>query len=411
MKKMKSFGKKLITLVLMLSLMLSVFGVSGAQAEDAIMIAVAVNQWDAVNLQMRDYFDNYLAKELGIEFIYSEPSGDLSAIIKFVQNAWSSGAVALMDFATQNLGDVEPVAAKCSQLGLYFTTYYQGSEEILSRYDTSVACVASEYLTLDAKFSNEVKLLINDGAPHCMVVLPLAAQYGNVQQLKASVGAIQAFREVYGFELEDNEIEEKVKKSKNNYIKSDVTGSEDVKIGIDSKTDAETLSTLLKNGDYDLVVISGNLYTRFQQPVLEAEQAIGKNIRVVTMTGLEEATEASFNTQDPFGNASLDIALLTPATRGGATVAVMLNAIYGDLDAVQVDGKPVMYAYPLWACHSAEEYEAMGKVDTEEQYYMFTADEIRSMVKHFNAEVTPEFIDARITEYGTFESTRERRGF
>lgn len=404
---------RILSLVLCLGMMLGMMAGCGGGGEDddKVIIAVAVNQWDAVNLQLKDYYDNYIAKELGIEFIYSDASSDVEAVTKFVQNAWAAGAVAVMDFATQNLSDVEPIAAKCNELGMYFTTYYQGSEEILAKYDTAVACVASEDVTLTEKFKTEVAHLINDGQAHSMVVLPLAAQYGNVQQTHASMGAVKAFAEVYGFEMTDEQIKACVTKEKNNYIKSDVTGRDDVKIAIDAKTDAETLATILKTGEYDIVVISGNLYTRFQQTILEAEQAIGKDIKVVTMTGIEDATKSSFTTMDPFGNPSLNTAVLTPATRAGATLGVILNAIYGNMDAVRVDGKPIMYAYPVWACRSAADYEAMGKIDTELAYYMFTADEIKMMVKKYNEEVTPEYLTNFIKEYGSAESVRQRRGF
>lgn len=402
---------KVLCLLLCAVMLLGVLSGCGGSGSDKVVIAVAVNQWDAVNLQLKDYYDNYLSKELGIEFIYSDASGDVEAITKFVQNAWAAGAVALMDFATQNLTDVEPVAAKCNELGMYFTTYYQGSEEILAKYDKAVACVASEDVTLAEKFSAEVARLIDDGEPHSMVVLPLAAQYGNVQQTYASIGAVKAFAEVYGFELSDEEIKACVTKEKNNYLKEDITGRADVKIAIDAKTDAETLSTILKTGEYDIVVISGNLYTRFQQPIMEAEQAIGKDIKVVAMTGIEEATEASFTTMDHFGNPSLNTALLTPATRAGATLGVLLNAINGNMDAVREDGKPIMYPYPIWACRSASDYEVMGRIDTAPEYYMFTADEIKLMLKQYNDEVNPDYLKDFITEYGSAESVRARRGF
>ena len=409
MKKLQKILCVVLGLIMLVGMM-SACSSRGSSGEKTV-IEVAVNQWDAVNLQLKDYYDNYLSKELNLEFIYSDASGDVEAITKFVQNAWAAGAVALMDFATQNLSDVEPVAAKCNELGMYFTTYYQGSEEILAKYDTAVACVASEDVTLADKFAAEVKSLIDDGEAHSMVVLPLAAQYGNIQQTYASIGAVKAFSEVYGFNLSDEDIKERVTKEKNNYIKSDITGREDVKVAIDAKTDAETLSTILKTGEYDVVVISGNLYTRFQQTILEAEQAIGKDIKVVAMTGIEDATQSSFTTMDPFGNPSLNIAVLTPATRAGATLGVMLNAINGDMDAVRVDGKPVMYAYPVWACRSADEYQAMGLIDTAPEYYMFTADEIKLMVKKYTENVDPEYLSSFIAEYGTAESVRERRGF
>lgn len=403
---------RILSLILCMVMMLGMMaGCNGGGEDEKIIIAVAVNQWDAVNLQLKDYYDNYIAKELGIEFIYSDASGDVEAITKFVQNAWAAGAVAVMDFATQNESDVEPVAAKCNELGMYFTTYYSGCDEIIEKYPTSVAGVVSEYTTLGDKFKEEVKALINDGQAHSMVVLPLAAQYGNVQQTLASIGAVKAFTEVYGFEMSEEAITECVTKEKNNYIKSDVTGRDDVKIAIDAKTDAETLANILKTGEYDVVVITGNLYTRFQQTILEAEQATGKDIKVLAMTGIEDATKSSFNTADPFGNPSLNTAILTPATRAGATLGVILNAIYGNMDAVRANGKPVMYEYPCWACRSAADYEAMGKIDTAFEYYMFTADEIKMMIKKYNEEVTSEYIINFINEYGSAESVRERRGF
>lgn len=411
MKQVKKIVSFLLCVALLAGMMVCVAGCGSSKGEEKVTIAVAVNQWDAVNLQMKAYYDDYVGPQMGIEFIYSDASGDVEAITKFVQNAWAAGASAVMDFATQNLSDVEPVAAKCNELGMYFTTYYQGAESILEKYDTAVAIVASEDVTLSEKFKTEVSALIDDGNAHSMVVLPLAAQYGNIQQTYASIGAVQAFCQVYGFEMSEDDIKACVTKEKNNYIKSDMTGREDVKIAIDAKTDAETLSTILKTGEYDIVVISGNLYTRFQQTILEAEQAIGKDIKVITMTGIEKATESSFTTEDPFGNPSLNTAVLTPATRGGATLGVILNAVYGNQDAVLVDGEPAMYAYPVWACRSAEEYTQMGLVDTEEAYFMFTVDEIKKMVKKFSEEVDSDYLKQFITEYGSFESVKDRRGF
>lgn len=403
---MKKLYTMLVSVMLVVAMAIAMLTGCGTSL-DTVTIAVAINQYDAVSTQLQHYYEDYLASELNIKFIFSEPVGDAEAIVGFVENAYASGAQAVMDFATTSTAEVEVVAARCNDLGLYFTTYYQGCDDILAKYSTSVAGVVSEYETLDTLFAEQVKSLINDGEKHSMVLCPLAAQYGNVQQTLASIGAINAFREVYGFTMSDAEISSYVTSSSTKEIDTDVEG---VAIAINPLFTGDSVADLLKNGKYDIVVVSGNLYNRYESAILEAEKTLNFNIKIVTMTGLDDATQTSFNTKDPFGNASLDIALLTPATRAGATVGVLLNALYGDIDAVYSNGKPVTYAYPIWACTSAEQYTKMGLVDTAEKYYMFTADEVKMMVKQYNDDVNATYLQNFITEYGSFASVESRRG-
>lgn len=416
--------KKLIATIMAAILVLSCFaGCGAAPAEDnqatpttggdsvtesvpdEVIIGVAINKYGPLALSVKDYFENYLGPNLNVKFVFSEEVGSVETILSFVENAYSAGAVGIIECATSSPADVQPIAAKCDELGMYFATYYPGSAV---ENGTFSGIVDSDNSVLAQEYSEMIKASLSDGEAHSMVLCTVAARYGNVQQFNSSVGAFKAFVETYDLDISEEKMYE--------YIMSDAiapveTGRDDVKIVINPLFTGEDLTEALKTGDYDTVVITGDIYLMLQNAIAEAEKAFNKDIRVYVTTGVSPETGNCFNTSDPFGNATLNGASMKSPANYTIMLAVVLNAVYGDIDAVKAaDGTSVNYKIKNWRAESPEEYAIIDKIGGDESSYIFTQDEFKQMIKHYNPEVTAEWLQNYIDENCTVDSVVSRRG-
>lgn len=378
-----------------------------AEAADPCKVAIAVGQYNSQTLKAQKYFNEYLSKELNVEFIFSEELGsDVSKNLAFVENAYAVGAQGVIDWAMLSGDDIIPVAEKCEQLGLYFSTWIVGALDGISHLDHVVGAAANNDAIIDELFGEMVKEVLDDGEKHSLVLATAGAHTGSSQQVTTVVGILEAYRDLYGLTYSDD-LETLAKLDSVTEIE---TGVDDVKITIFPKFTGDELSNVLKGGEYDVVAVAANLYLRFESVIKEIEDANKMDIKVITMTEIADTTYNSFNTLDSSGNPSLNAALLTTSGKITLTLALVLNGIYGDIDAVLVDGKPAVYNNQSWICYTPEEYELINSIDTNEDTYIYNADEFKQMIKFYNQDLTSESLMDYAQEYSSKESVFERRG-
>jgi len=379
-----------------------------AEVPEPCTVAIAVGTYNAQTLKAQKYFNEYLSKELNVNFIFSEELGsDVSKNLAFVENAYSVGAQGVIDWAMLSGDDIIPIAEKCEQLGLYFSTWLVGALDGISHLEHVVGVAANNDAVIDELFGEMIKEVLGDGEKHNLVLATAGAHSGSKQQVITSVGILEAYRDMYGLTYSDD----MEKLAMLDSVTEIETGVDDVKITIFPKFTGDELSNVLKNGEYDVVAVVANLYLRFESVIKEIEEANKMDIKVITVTEIADTTYNSFNTLDSSGNPSIDAALLTTSGKISLTLALVLNGIYGDRDAILIDGKPATYNNQSWICYSPEEYEAINKVDTSEDTYIYNAEEFKQMIKFYNEDLTAKSLMDYAQEYSSKESVFERRVF
>lgn len=402
LKKMKKFMG--IMLVMMISTMMLSFHVTAEEPEEHT-IAVAVATYSADFITMQDYYENYLGEHLNINFIFSEELGmDVANIMNFVENAYSSGAEAIIDYACTTREDLQPIAARCDELGMYLVTWMD-QDDSLGGFEYGVGSTGIDYADSGEVYKNVIEEVIGDGENHSMVLCTMAARYGNVDNMTSSTGCMEAFQEIYGLEFED-EIANLIMADSVTEI---ATGNENVKITIFPSYSGDDLKEVLKGGDYDTVVSVGPIYLRFESAISEMEKALDKNIKLISYTSISDSTTNSFHTLDEKGNPSLDAAILSNQSRLITNAVLAINAVNGDADAVKMDGGAGYYQSYVWPCTSPEDYDFLSVLEQDESTYVYTIDEVKQMIKFYNEDVTPEVIQEWL-EKAQLESTLERRG-
>lgn len=404
---MKKTMKKVVSIMLLLVMVLSMFAGCGEKGQKEVTVAVAVGVYDEQKMKVKSYFEDYLAKELNVKFIFSEEGSSVEQVLSFVENAYSTGASAVLDLALASASDIEPVASKCNELGMYFVSYYGGSEMFMEKYEYGLGSADSDASKLKQQFNDIVtNVLCNQDKVYNMVLCTVAARYGNVQQFNGALGALESYNNKYNLGLSDKEMTDYCMSASTTEV---ATNRDDVKITIFPLFTGDALSEILKKGEYEAVVVTGNIYLRLESAIKDAETAIKKDIKLITLTEVGSSTQNSFATKDSFGNPSLDAAMLSSSSRAGIMLAMALNGVYGDKDAVLENGKPIAYNIPMWSCSSVEEYDLINKIDTNVDTYIFNSDEIKKMIKLYNDDMSPQFLQDYISKNSTLESVISRK--
>ena len=117
-----------------------------------------------------------------------------------------------------------------------------------------------------------------------------------------------------------------------------------------------------------------------------------------------------FETKDSFGNSTLNGASLKPSSNPAIMLAVLLNGIYGDGDAVKTNGEHTAYYTEFWNVLSSDEYARLAKINTDSNTRVYDAEEFKQLIKYYNPQVTAEWLQNYIDETTSVESIIERRG-
>ena len=370
-------------------------------------IAVLVGGYTTEILAVKDYLENYIADGLNIEFLFSEELGnDTGTILNYIENAYSGGAEAVIDCGTQSAETLKVIADKCEELGIYLVSWLSPVETMFDGYEYMLGAVGKSPEHISEQFHELIKNVLDDGKePHSVVVCTMMAKQGNVQHIQSSCAILNALKEMYGLKYADK-VENLVKLDSVTEIE---TGRDDVKITIFPSFNADDMNEVMKSGDYDTVAILGGIYLRFESTIAEIEQAYNKNIKVITITSIDDATKNSYQTKDVTGDTSLNGTLLTNLSQFSLLAAMAVNAVNGDADAVMKDGKATDYYTPMWICNNAEEYETICTLDQDEKTYVYTIDDWKQMIKYYNEDMSPETFE-EWAEKAAVDSVIERRG-
>lgn len=386
-------------------------GEKAVQPDEATVPPVIIAcGWGTIGEQellQQQYYQEVLAPGLNIKFIFSPVLSSDEETVDFLENAAAQGAVGFMDMASSNKDSADIIAEKCDELGIYDASWMPGVATE-SKYFVGMVTADGQYMAT-AFYEMLTGDLKDDGETHSMVLLNYGAKNFNPKHLYTSIGALNAFNDIYSLGWSEDDIYSLATTNKRLYVD---TGRDDVKICIDPATQNlnETCSELLKGGEYDVLVAPDSFYLQITTAIAEAEQAIGKDVKVYCNSNIVSATQAAFDTKDPYGNASLNQCMLKSSANGVVLMAILLNAVYGDRDAVlTADGNYLLYNIRFMRSSSAEDYARIAKIDHDGNW-MFSLDAFKQMLKPFNDQLTSEWLQNYINDNVGFETVMERLG-
>ncbi len=351
-------------------------------------VAVIFSNYNTANICTQNYYKDYLGPEFNVEFIFSEAISDTDAVLSFIENAYNSGAEAVMDLATTNIDGVEPALAKCRELGMFYAINMDISDADFSDYDNFAGNVTVNPESKKETYGQLTEYILDDGESHNVVLFTGASIYGNVGHISASAGVLEVLKDKYDLTY-DADVEDL---ARSNSITKISTGG-DVKICIVplSQTRTDDMYSVLKDGEYDVVIDTAGLYADFLTPIDNVERAFGMDIKLITETAPSESTFNSFNTEDSTGNSTLNAASLSNSSNAGLLFALIYNSLNGDLDKISPEnGSGATLFTRKWVCLGKESYETAKDIDTDGVHYTYRVDDIKEMIYALNPEINYE---------------------
>ena len=370
---------------------------STSQGFEKKKIAIAWNGANDDVVQSKMHFDGEIGELLNMEFVHSEPISDAGALTTFIENSYASGCEAIL---TNVSNAIDQAAAVCNDLGLYFVgiSSSNAAENQDLPYYVSVCGASAE--GYGDSYAEALTSVVGDGAEHSILILSGAACYGATSFIEGTVGSLRALQDVYGLtytgdltEMATSSVQVEAENDKNVKI-TIMPGMQDL---------ANVVSPLLQTGDYDVVVGTTDIYGSLSIAINEVEQALGKNINIISRNTFSEMVGDAFNSQDSTGNPALNAIVCTGLYEFLAGIIVLRNALDGYADNMRnSDGTcsrvPGMRPTVIT---SAEEYNVLSS--SELPYAFITEDEILSVCSKLHPEVTYADIDAlgakQTTEY------------
>lgn len=388
-------------------------GNSGKPAEKYKIAVANVHEGESWEIAHK-YMDEVVAPTLNMEFIYSERLSDANGLINFMDQAYAAGCVGVINMVTQN-DAISQGAHKAEDLGLWFITENSAYVEEVSTLPHNLGHLGASPEAVGTAYKAAFKNLLSDGQPHSAYVFSGVAVGGNKGQGAAShyysaAAILEAFQETYGLKYEKS-IEDMVNTQDPGEV---ATGNPDVHIYLApgrNPGDAATAALpIFQNGNYDILAAVFN-FSAFTNMIGDVEKSTGRNIKVVGTGQIEKQTKTGFETKDSTGDTVLNAVVLNDIGLALGLKSVMLyNALNGAADAMKDNGKAVFLGVRSWACDSAETFSKMEKLNTSNDLYILTADELKALTVTENPNVTWKDIDNKLEELGNLEALLAKKG-
>jgi hypothetical protein len=350
-------------------------------------IAIAWNASDDHVLNSKKHLDGEIGALLNLEFTHSEAISDAGALTTFIENSYASGCDAVMTNVTSS---IDQAAAVCNDLGMYFVGISSADANENQELPYYVSVCGASAAGYGESYSEALKSVIGDGAEHSIVIMSGAACYGATSFIEGTAGSLRALQDVYGLTYNDD-----LNALATSTTQVDATNDKGIKITIvPGMADlANTVSPLLQTGEYDVVVGTTDIYSSLSIAINEVEEALGKNISLISRNAFSDMVSDAFHTTDSTGHPSLDAIVSVGQYEILAGVIILRNALDGYAEQMRDNGRcsrvPGMRPTVVT---SAEQYDVLSGGDIP--YSFITEEEILSMCSLLHPEVTYAEIDA-----------------
>lgn len=378
------------------------------EAQKDITIAVAWNSIDVSTQKRMTYLEKHLGPALGINFIFSETISDTAQLMTFLENAYASGADGFLSSVTDG---TEQLVSKADELGIYTAVVSSTLYEEVAGIPTYMGITGIDLSKFADAWGELLDKQFDSSEPANFIIISGGSAMGVASHREATKSMLDTLQEKYGLTY-DKDVMDLATQNATSDIS---TGKEDVKITIvpgfpNMDGYVSGVSGLLQTGEYDAIVSVYPTTETFGTAIDEAEKALGKNIKVLCQANFGENTNKAFNTLDSTGNPTLDGAVISSGSASDAYGVVLLyNGITGHGDAIKPEGKAVTMAPGPLVASSAEDYRLLEQLDTRDDMYVYTSDEIKNLLKIYNEDVNYDFL-TNVTSEFTTDNILKRRG-
>lgn len=378
------------------------------ETEDKVVIGVCAYNTDFEEMQLfMDYYRNYIAQGMSVDFLFSETLTSGDAEREFIKMAKEQGAEGIISFYGQ---DIQNTLKLCEEEQIYYVLgsgsisdedfasaednpYFLGAigpnteEEYQAGYDMIVSFAAQ---------GADSYLLITGGAS--------AANYMHISRTKGMLDALAATKGVT-FSMSADEAAALTE------VTELETGDDSVHVTIcpgyiSSGENAENLENALQVRDYDAAA-SVMSFGSTLDLIIEASASWGHTVLTGTVDCFSEANLSAVQAKDAYGEMKLNYVAGKYASLAGPAVAAVYNAVTGHPEAVLADGKPFRLSQALWKADTAEEYKELYDFTQGVYENAYSCDELMNVIAVFHPDTTYEDF-AALTEASDVESVEER---
>ncbi len=335
----------------------------------AFKIGVIEAQANDESVARAEYFKNYLGPRYNVTFVFSEKVKSNDEVVTIVENFADAGCNAVIDYYAQTYMETARLCNKLKMIYVYNGTYRKdlyesGLDNFFGNTGDDSAGTGDkfrEYLAANASADGHEGFLISSGL----------ASTGNIAHKDITSAVLKALKDRYNltFTLNGQTVTDMEKIAVVNtpqYLEN----NKNIKIYIypgnqNADNYLPNASRLIQSGNFEWFISTAAAHTTAAQIIQEAEQSLGKNIKVMSIGSIGNQLISAMNNKDKFGNQSLDFATVKcTSIMGAAIFAVTYNILTGNTkNILSEDGKPVRYTFSQWGVKSADEVKALVKVD------------------------------------------------
>lgn len=359
-------------------------------------IGVMESQANDSTVLRRTYFESYIAPRYNVEFVFSEQVKSAEDEMDFIENCVDMGVNAIISFRSGP--DVNQIVQVCEEYGLPYVVnttrtpmvedaFIGGYQNMTGVWGTEPSTVADEFKAWIGSVASQ------DGAEGFMVTSALAFQ-GNTMHAECTKGMLAALQEIYGLTYEDT-----LDNLAATAVPLEVPNDKGINIyiyiypGTTSTSDnwVQGASTALQTGKYGVFLQAAPTYGYTGVVVDEVERGFDMDIKVAVNASISESLVSVFNTDDKFGNPSLDMATVQSVSFLSAMGFIQVYNQLTGYESLNRDAKnePAFFNMPTWALSTREQVNEAATWDNAEKgTWVFDEAAINSALGICNPDLT-----------------------
>ena len=374
-------------------------------------IGVVQAKIDDESALISEYYQDYVGPHYNCEFVFSEACSTTDATMTAIENFADAGCDGIMSFAST---DALQQARLCQELGMAFS--FNGNRTPMTEdtftagLDNFAGSFGADQPQIGHLFSDWMSTLDLSSAKG-FVVLPSIAYKGNPQHIEITKSILESIQNGLGLTFTQS-IDELATTASPISAEND----KNVEVYIYPGTNADDgwlqgFSAALQTGKYDYVLSAQAIYSVGAVVIQEVEASYDQNIVVGSFGTIGESLATAFNTNDKFGNPSVDMATMKPSTVvASLAFAQMYNQLSGHHDQMQdANGEQMQYMFQMWSATTPADYDAVAGWDKGADTYIVNYDMIDSMLFDRSPKLTSEGLQ-EVLDGITYDSVAARLG-
>lgn len=374
-------------------------------------IGIAEVQANDESVTRRNFLENYIAPQYNVEFIFSEQCTDSEKLLTFIENCADAGADAVISYQNEDIEQMTQVSQEYGMKYIVNTVRIQPKTEaaFAGGYDNFAAFGSNQAAIADL-FNGWLLENASADGNEGFIICSGVANKGNLQHTEITRGTLEALQEKYGLTFKDE-----LKTIITTSAPLEAVNDKGISIYVYPGSNAQEgwlqgLTAAIQTGRYATLLGAIQIYNLVGVVVDEAEASMNKNLKVASIAVVSETLKTSFNTNDRFGNPSIDMATAKPVSvLCAAGFAQTYNLLTGYESATLApNGEAAELNTNLWSITDKDMLEIVSKWDVSGKW-IADYEIIDSMLGIYNNDLTNADMQA-VIESMTYENTLKRLG-